>query len=120
MRKIEETWVKTNKGQKINTREELEVIAALCGTLFYLEIYDFQRGERHKEYFIKRYLSLRNNMSQLQIAQKYGICRDTVSSYCIMYIEIFDQCLGYAEKIFIGKDDEQYVKIFKEVLKFVI
>ena len=59
-------------------------------------------------------------MSQLQIAQKYGICRDTVSSYCIMYIEIFDQCLGYEKKIFIGKDDEQYVKIFKEVLKFVI
>lgn len=120
MRKLERAWRTTDKGQKINTKEELEVIAALCGTLFYLEIYDFQRGERHKEYFIKRYLSLRNNMSQLQIAQKYGICRDTVSTYCIMYIEIFDQCLGYAEKIFACKDDGQYFNIFKEFMKSMI
>lgn len=90
---IEETWSETKKGRTIQTLEQAEVIAAIAGTLYFLEMFDAVRGENHKTYFMKSYLSLHNNMSQTQLSNAYCICRDSVSAYCAMYLKVFERNL---------------------------
>ena len=90
---LENTWKDSKKGQDIQTDKQREVIIALNCTLFYLELLDKIRGENHKIYFMKRHLSTSNNMSQIQISNVFGVCRDSISVYCAMYIDIFEYCL---------------------------
>ena len=54
--------------------------------------------ENHKTYFIKRYLSLHNNMTQLQISNEYCISRDSLSSYCAMYLRVFARNLDIMKR----------------------
>lgn len=91
---IEQTWSETKKGSCIRTTEQAEVVAAINGTLYFLEMFDELRGENHKTYFTKRHLSLRNNMSQTQLSNEYCVCRDSVSTYCAMYLKIFERNLS--------------------------
>lgn len=95
---LENTWENTKEGTIINTVEEREVVNAIFDTLYILEVMDNVKHENHKMYFVKRYLSHRNNMSQLQMAMKYHICRDSVSDYCKMYLKIFLECLKKAKE----------------------
>lgn len=87
---IEKTWSETQKGRTIKTKEQAEIVGAINGTLYFLELLDEVRGENHKTYFIKKYLSLHNNMSQARLSSEYCICRDSVSAYCAMYLKIFE------------------------------
>ncbi len=95
---IEDTWEITKKGRDINSSEQAEIIAAIGGTLYFLEILDAERMENHKTYFIKRYLSLHNNMTQLQISNEYCISRDSLSSYCAMYLRVFARNLDIMKR----------------------
>lgn len=89
---IAKTWRETKKGKHIRTKEDYEVLTALCNTLLYLSVYGGQRGENHKDYFIALYLSTYNNLSQLKLSLAYNICADTVADYSLLYIKIFEFC----------------------------
>lgn len=103
---IENTWSETQKGRNIKTAKQAETIAAIAGTLYFLEMLDEVKGENHKTYFIKKHLSLHNNMSQTRLSNEYCICRDSVSNYCAMYLKVFE---GYLKTVkgMSGMLDEQ-------------
>ena len=95
---IESTWETTKKGKDIINVEQMKVIAAIDCTLFFLDLYDNIRNENHKVYFIKKHLSLHNNMTQIRLSSAYGICKDSVSTYCNMYLKIFEKCFNLIKK----------------------
>ena len=98
-RLIKTVWRKTDKGKAIKKPEEKNLIFAITGVLFLLEIYDRMNGTGHKDFFIKRYLSLHNGMTQIEISSKFGVCKDTIGDYCVMYIQVFGECLDVVEII---------------------
>jgi len=96
---IEKIMKETNRGKNFSTYEQLEVVTAIYCTLFYLDIYDSIRGDKLKEYFTKKYLSLNRNMTQVQLARICCICVDSVSNYCNMYIDVFNKSLTSVQKL---------------------
>lgn len=106
---IRNTWLKTQKGKIVKKPAQAEIIIAIDCTLFFLEIFDELRKENHKTYFIKLFLSSNNNMTQAQLSDLYKICRDTVSDYCGMYIEVFEKYLSIVKElgIIIEKSDKR-------------
>lgn len=116
---IRQTWKNTDKGKNIHTKEEWEIILAICGTLFYLELFDALKKDRQKEYFIKSHLSTFNNMSNVQLSQMYKICADTISDYCSMHIEVYEECLRISKEITCLFDSEDK-KFLMEILVFMV
>jgi hypothetical protein len=119
---IETVWRGTKKGTDIQTQAEKEVIFAIDGTLFFLDVYDHTKGTKHKNFFKKRYLSLHNKMTQTEISSKLNICRETIGDYCSMYIYVFEKCLAIARKIsahdpFELKSDR---KLLERATKFLV
>lgn len=119
IRIIENTWRETNKGRCIKTLEQAEVVAAIDLTLIFLEFYGKLKGEPHKLYFIKRHLSLHNNITQLQLSIKYQICRDTVSDYCNMYINVFKDNLDLVKALSAKIKNIEYESFLPKLSRYV-
>lgn len=116
---IEDIWKATNKGRCIKTLEQAEIVAAIDLTLIFLEFYGKLKGEPHKSYFIKRHLSLHNNITQLQLAIKYQICRDTASDYCTMYIKVFKDNLELVKALSAKIKNIEYESILPRLSRYV-
>ena len=116
---IKVVFCNTNKAAMIKTQEENNVIWAIIGTLLCLKVFDGINLTSHRDYFIKRYLSLHNNMSQIEIANKLNICKDTMGDYCKMYIQIFDECLDMA-KILNAKVGFQITNLTRIITTFFL
>ncbi len=96
---LKSVWAETRGGKEIQNFQQAEVVMAIVCTLGYLEIYDMLRNENHKTYFIKMFLSFRNNLTQSRLGMACGICVDTVSDYCKSYIEIFTYYLSWVREL---------------------
>lgn len=96
---IRKVWRDTEKGKKIRTQEEWAYIIAITGTLFYLDIFDALKTDRQKEYFVCSYLSTFNNKTHVQLSLIYHISEDTISDYCSMHMEVFEECLSFAKEL---------------------
>ena len=99
IRLIKEVWEVFQRGIRPLDDRQKEVLVAIDFTLFVLEQLDVMKNENHKQYFINMFLSRSNNLNQIQISNKYGICCDTVGSYSDMYINIFERYLSLTKCI---------------------
>ena len=99
IRLIKEVWEVFPRGIRPLDDRQKEVLVAIDFTLFVLEQLDVMKNENHKQYFINMFLSRSNNLNQIQISNKYGICCDTVGGYSDMYINIFERYLSLTKRI---------------------
>ena len=118
---IKTIFRRTKKGGSVTTQEEKDVVLAIDITLFFLRVFDRMNLTRHKDYFIKRYLSLHNNMTQTELAAKTGECEDVIGDYCKKYIEVFNECFDIIKKLTakitkIGNEPQNLIRIITSFL----